>query len=98
MLIACLIGIRLCNSENTVTNFIPYRRFDAKKNPTNNDLRYFIHFLDARYNDLWLFSLLKKTLSNQLMAAEIKLASALNRHQVRQLCYIKRDDLLRHVW
>ena len=41
----------------------------------NNDLRYLIQFLDARYDDLWLFPLPKKTLSNQFnntkMAAEV---------------------------
>ena len=64
----------------------------------NNYHTYFIQFLDARYNDLWLFSVPKKTLSSQLndmkMAAEVKLVSALNIHQGRQLCCIKRDDLV----
>ena len=63
----------------------------------NNDLSYLIQFLDARY-DLWLYILPKKTLSNQFndmkMAADIKLASALNRHQGRQLCCVKREDLM----
>ena len=58
----------------------------------NNDLRYLIQFLDARYNDLWLFLLPKKTLCNQLndmkMAAEVKLVSASNMHQGRQLCCV----------
>ena len=73
----------------------PYRRFDAK---INNDLRYLIQFLDARYNDLLLFPLPKKTLSNQLnnkkMAAEVKLVSAFNMYQGRQLCCVKREDLV----
>ena len=64
----------------------------------NNDLRYLIQFLDARYNDLWLFPFPKKTLCNQFndmnMAAEIKLGCALNMHQGRQLCCIKREDLV----
>ena len=41
----------------------------------NNNFRYLIQFLDARYDDLWLFPLPKKTLSNQFnntkMAAEV---------------------------
>ena len=64
----------------------------------NNDLRYLIQFLDARYNDLWLFLLLKKTLSNQFnntkMAAEFQLVSAFNTDQGRQLCCVKREDLV----
>ena len=64
----------------------------------NNDLRYLIQFLDARYNNLWLFPLPKKTLSNQFndmkMAAEVKLVSASNMHQARQLCCVKREDLV----
>ena len=64
----------------------------------NNELRYLIQFLDARYNDLWLFPLSKKTLSNQFdntkMAAEVKLVSAFNMHQGRQLCCVKREDLV----
>ena len=64
----------------------------------NNDLMYLIQFLDARYNDLWLFPLLKKALSNQLdntkTAAEGKLVSAFNMHQGRQLCYVKRKDIV----
>ena len=63
-----------------------------------NDLRYLIQFLDACYNDVWLFPLPKKTLSyqfnNMKMAAEVKLFSALNMHQGRQLCCIKRKDLV----
>ena len=57
---------------------------------------YLIKFLDGRSNNLWLFPVPKETLSNQFidmkMTAEIKLASFLNRHQGRQLCYVKRDD------
>ena len=64
----------------------------------NNDIRYLIQFLDARYNDVCLFPLPKKTLSNQFndmkMAAEVKLASDLNKHKGRQFCCIKRDDLV----
>ena len=64
----------------------------------NNDLRYLIQFLDARLNDLWLFSLPKKKLSNQFnntkMAAEVKPVSAFNMHQGRQLCCVKREDLV----
>ena len=64
----------------------------------NNDLRYLIQFLDARYNDLRLLPLPKKTLSNQFnntkMAAEVKLVSAFNMHQGRQLCFVKREDLV----
>ena len=60
----------------------------------NNDLRYLIHFLDARYNDLWLFPFPKKTLSYQFnetkMAAEVKLVSAFNMRHGRQLCCVKR--------
>ena len=41
----------------------------------NNDLRYLIQFLDARYNDFVLFPLPKKRFSNQFndikMAAEV---------------------------
>ena len=63
----------------------------------NNDLGYLIQFLDARYNDFWLFPLPKKT-SNQFndmkMAAEVKLACTLNRHQGRQLCCVKKNDLI----
>ena len=55
----------------------------------NNDLRYLIQFLVARYNNLWLFPLPKLTLSNQFndmkMAAEVKLVRASNMHQGRQL-------------
>ena len=62
----------------------------------NNDLRYLIQFLDARYNELWLFSLPNKTLPNQFnaikMAAEVKLVSALNMHRGRQLCCVKRKS------
>ena len=58
----------------------------------NNDRRYLIQFLDARYNNLWLFPLPKQTLSNQCndmkMAAEVKLVSASNMHQGRQLCCV----------
>ena len=40
----------------------------------------------------------QKTLSNEFnymkMAAEIKLASALNKHQVRQLYCVNRDDVV----
>ena len=64
----------------------------------NNDLMYLIQFLDARYNDLWLFPESNKTLSNQFndmkMAAEVKLVSASNMHQGRQLCCFKREDLV----
>ena len=64
----------------------------------NNDLRYLIQVLDARYNDLWLLSLPKKKLSSQFnntqMAAEVKLVSAFNMHQGRQLCCVKREDLV----
>ena len=55
----------------------------------NKDLRYLIQILDARYNNLWLVPLPKKTLSNQFndmkMAAEVNLVSASNMHQGRQL-------------
>ena len=58
----------------------------------NNDPRYLIQFLDARYDNLWLFPLPKQTLSNQFsdmkMAAEVKLVSASNMHQGRQLCCV----------
>ena len=64
----------------------------------NNDLMYLIQFLDARYDDLWLFPLLKKTLSYQFnnteKDVEVKLVSAFNMHQGRQLCCVKREDLL----
>ena len=64
----------------------------------NNDLRYLIQFLDARYNDLWLFPLPKKALSDQfnntIMAAEVKLVSAFNMYQGRQPCCVKREDLV----
>ena len=64
----------------------------------NNDLRYLIQFLDARYNDLWLFPLPKKTLSNQFdntkMAAEVELVSAFNIYQGRQLWCVKREYLV----
>ena len=50
----------------------------------NNDLRYLIQFLEARYNDLWLIPLPKKTLFNQFnntkMAVEVKLVSVFNMH------------------
>ena len=65
---------------------------------SNNDLRYLIQVLDAHYNDLWLPFFPKKTLSYQFndmkMAAEFKLVSALNMHQGRQLCCVKREDLV----
>ena len=35
----------------------------------NNDLSYLIQFLDAHYNDLWLFPLLKKMFNDMKMAA-----------------------------
>ena len=64
----------------------------------NNDFRYLIQFLDARYNDLWLFPQPKKTLSNQFnnskMAAEVNIVSAFNMHQGRQLCSAKRENLV----
>ena len=70
-------------------------RSDVLMQKINNDLWYLIQFLDARYNDLWLFSLPKKTLSNQFnntkMAVEVKLVSAFNMHQGIQLCCVKRD-------
>ena len=76
---------------------IPHRS-DVLMQKINNDLRYLIQFLDARYNDLCLFPLPKKTLSIQFndmkMAAEVKLVSALNMHQARQLCCVKREDLV----
>ena len=63
----------------------------------NYDLRYLIQFLDGLSNDLGLFPFPKKTLFDQFndmkMTVEVKLASALNRHQGRKLCCIKRDDL-----
>ena len=47
---------------------------------------------------MWLFLLPKKTLSDQLndmkMAAEVKLVSASNMHQGRQLCCVKTEDLV----
>ena len=58
----------------------------------NEDLRYLIQFLDARYYNLWLFPLPKKTLFNQFndmeIAAEVKLVSASHMHQGRQLCCV----------
>ena len=64
----------------------------------NKDTMYLIRFLEAHYNDVWLFPLLKKMLFNQFndikMAAKVTLASALNRHQRRKLCRVKRDDLV----
>ena len=64
----------------------------------NNDLMYLIQFLDARYDDLWLFPLPKKTLSYQFnntkKDVEVKLVSAFNMHQGRQLCCVKREDLV----
>ena len=76
---------------------IPHRS-DVLMRKIYNDLRYLIQFLDERYNDLWLFPLPTKTLSNQYndmkMAAEVKLVSALNMHQGRQLCCVKNEDLV----
>ena len=64
----------------------------------NNDIRYLIQFLDARYNDLWLFSLPTITLSNQFnnmkKTVEVKLGNALIMHQGRQVCCVKREDLM----
>ena len=64
----------------------------------NNNLRYRIQILDRRFNDLWLCHFPKKTLSDYFndmkMTVEFKLASSLNMHQGRQLCCIKRDDLV----
>ena len=64
----------------------------------DNDLGYLIQFLNARYNDLWLFPLPNKTLSNRFnsteMAAEVKLVSAFNMHQGRKLYCVKREDLV----
>ena len=64
----------------------------------NNDLMYLIQFVDPRFNDLWLFPLLKKILFNQFndmkMSAVVKLVSASNMHQDRQHCCLKRDDLV----
>ena len=54
----------------------------------NNDLRYLIQFLDARYTDLWLFPLPKKTLCNQFN--DMKMAAKLN-FSVPQTC-IKVDN------
>ena len=63
-----------------------------------NDLRYLIQFLDARYNDLQLFPLPTKTLSNQFidmkMAVEVKLVSVSNMHQGRHIWCVKREDLV----
>ena len=63
----------------------------------NYDLRYLIQFLDGRSNYVWPFPFPKKTISDQFndmnITVEVKLASALNRHQGRQLCCVKRDDL-----
>ena len=71
---------------------------DVLMQKVNNDLRYLIQFLDARYNVLWLLSLLKKTLSNQFsnteMNAEVKLVSAFKIHKGRYLCCVKREDLV----
>ena len=57
-------------------------RSDVLMQKINSDLRYLIQFEDARYNDLWLFLLPMKTLSNQLndmkMVAEVNLVSAIN--------------------
>ena len=98
MLIAC----ELAFSDSEIAKYrlkIPYRN-DVLMQKINNDLRYLIQFLDVRFNDLWLFPLLKKTLSNQFndtcmkMAAEVKLISASNMHQRRQLCCVKREDLV----
>ena len=53
-------------------------------------------FFDIRSNYLWLCFVHMIKLSDQLndmkMAAEVKHASALNRHQGRQLCCVKRYD------
>ena len=55
-------------------------------------------FLYVRSNDLWLCFVPKKTLSDQFndmkMVAEVKLASALNRHRGRQLYCEERDVLV----
>ena len=76
---------------------VPHRG-DVLMQKINNDLRYLIQVLDARYYDSWQLYLPKTTLSNQFndmkMAAEVILASALNRHQGRQRCCVKRDDLV----
>ena len=73
-------------------------RSDGLIQNINNDLRFLIQFLDERYNDFWLLPVPKTTLYNQCndmkMAAEVKLASALNRHQGRQLCCVKKNDLV----
>ena len=64
----------------------------------NNDLRYLIQFLYASYYYFWLFPYPKKTLSIPLndmkIAAEVKLTNVLNMHQGRQLCCVKKNDLV----
>ena len=60
MLIACEIGILLCHKRFK----IPHRS-DVLMQKINKYLRYLIQFLDARYNNLWLFPLPKYTLSYQ---------------------------------
>ena len=76
---------------------VPHRS-DVLMQKIINDLRYLIQFLDARYNDLWIFPLPKKTLSNKFnnmkMAAEVKLISAFNMYEGRQLCSVKKKDLV----
>ena len=57
MLIACEIDILLCQRKYMLKI---QHRSDVLMQKINNDLRYLIQFLDARYNDLWLFPLPKK--------------------------------------
>ena len=49
MLIACLIGMLSCHIENTFLKILRKSNFFMQE--INNDLKYLIQFLDARYNE-----------------------------------------------
>ena len=58
MLIACEIGILLIVSKRKQRLKIS-QHSEVLMQKMNNDLIYLIQFLDARYNNLWLFPLPK---------------------------------------
>ena len=94
MLIACLIAFPYVIAKIQFKN---PRCSDVCMQNINYDLQYLIQILDASSNYLWIFFFTNTTLSDQYndvkMAAEVKL-DAFNRHQVRQLCCVKNDDLV----
>ena len=73
-------------------------KFVCKINYDRHDLRHLIQILNGHSTDLWPFPFLQKTLSdhfnNMKMIVAVKLVSTFNRHQGRQLCCVKRNDLV----